>query len=104
MKESLLHLGRWEESASLGGKAKNLRRLNELGLQVPTWTLIPHEALESLLSSGTERDGLDIKKEIESLSIPKDWIEEVKASLGIKDDPKTFLAVRSSAVDEDSPD
>ncbi len=104
MKESLLHLGQLEESASLGGKAKNLRRLSELGFQVPKWTLIPHEALDSLLSSGTKRDTLHIKKEIESLSIPKLWIEEIKASLGIKDGQKTFLAVRSSAVDEDGSD
>ena len=90
MKRSVLTAVLLEEQLdnSIGGKAKNLFHLTSLGLNVPRWIVIPQSYLINLANDeGT-------------LHIPDELIESILSEF----DSNQFLAVRSSALDEDGGD
>lgn len=70
-----------KNNAEIGGKARNLLKLEDLGINVPSWLVIPSNVLEST--------------PIEKI------IEELKDHKLISNPVHTRFAVRSSAVDED---
>jgi pyruvate,water dikinase len=82
----------------IGGKAKNLFRLVEIGMTVPKFVVIPQEVLISLVPE--EIQNSDYKKIIDfirPIEIPKNSIDEILAEFS----ETTYFAVRSSAIDED---
>ena len=70
-----------KNNAEIGGKARNLLKLEDLGINVPSWLVIPSNVLEST--------------PIEKI------LEELKDHKLISNPVHTRFAVRSSAVDED---
>jgi pyruvate,water dikinase len=70
-----------KNNAKIGGKARNLLKLEGLGINVPSWLVIPSDILKST-------------------SIEK-ILEELKNHKLISNPVHTRFAVRSSAVDED---
>jgi phosphohistidine swiveling domain-containing protein len=86
-------------SDSIGGKAANLYKLQELGARVPKWAVIPQEVL--LETSGLQHaDGLAIATEkISSAQLPADLLQQILAHLAASETAR--FAVRSSAIDED---
>jgi pyruvate,water dikinase len=86
--------GRLQE---IGGKAANLHMLQSMKQHVPPWIVIPKSALQEILKDETDRD--EIKKRIEAGRIERGFLEEIQCYF--KGYP--YLAVRSSAADEDSP-
>ena len=81
----------------IGGKAKNLFRLKELGMNVPSWMVISQEVLLEQLKGSD----FDSKKEsLENAKVPNGIIEELAIFFGDTHQRKTY-AVRSSAIDED---
>ncbi len=89
------------KSCCVGGKAKNLFHLLELGYDVPEFIVIPQEVLTLLLSkeiAQTNRD--EIIAAISQINFCSDEIEEIINQFpGAK-----YFAVRSSANDEDGND
>jgi phosphohistidine swiveling domain-containing protein len=71
----------------MGGKAWNLRRMEEAGVRVPTWVLIPPKVPERLA---------------DPIGIPTDLAQEVRAVLEEAGLGTGQVAVRSSAVGEDA--
>lgn len=87
----------------IGGKAKNLFRLQELGMNVPKWMVIPQESLLALIPKKlqeAENNNLIIDH-IENLWLGDAFHEEVKHYFNYSQNPNAYFAVRSSAVDED---
>ena len=82
----------------IGGKAKHLYRLLELGINVPHFIVIPQEALHQRVPEDIRAsDASTITKFIQSLFISEDEITELLSAF-----PDTqFFAVRSSAIDDD---
>ena len=73
---------------SIGGKAKNLAELSGLGLNVPQWIVLSQQTLKTY----SDEKG--------NLSLPSDLITEICSHFS----DSNFLAVRSSALDEDGGD
>lgn len=83
---------------TIGGKARNLYRLKEMGFNVPKWIVIPQETLFEIVPSAVQKEGYtSILNFIERYSIPDSFINELISYF----QPDTFFAVRSSALDED---
>ena len=86
---------------TIGGKAKNLFRLQEIGLNVPKWIVIPQETLQEVvpgkIQQGTREE---ILSRINSFPVPQQFIDEVTAHFT----GTSYFAVRSSAIDEDGSD
>jgi phosphohistidine swiveling domain-containing protein len=82
----------------IGGKAKNLFKLNALGINVPKWAVIPQAILVDQLTFNDNSDHLE--EQFKQLSVPKLLLEEIATYFGDDFQSKTF-AVRSSAIDED---
>ncbi|MEL6132050.1 MAG: PEP/pyruvate-binding domain-containing protein, partial [Bacteroidota bacterium] len=74
----------------IGGKAAQLQALTQLGYRVPPWTVISWEELLPFI----HEDGL-------AISIPSVLVEQVLTRLELTPESTTWLAVRSSAHDED---
>ncbi|HEY6161462.1 MAG TPA: PEP/pyruvate-binding domain-containing protein [Bacteroidia bacterium] len=89
------------KNLTIGGKAKNLFRLQEIGLNVPQWIVIPQETLQEVVPEeiqGGSREG--ILSHLNSFMIPQRFIDDIAAQF-----PNTiYFAVRSSAIDEDGND
>ncbi len=83
------------QELTVGGKAQNLFRMKEIGLNVPKWIVVPHETLAGWLS--IPANYAEIGRQIDNFRIPADFIAEITACFP----EKTFFAVRSSAIDED---
>ncbi|MDH5381677.1 MAG: phosphoenolpyruvate synthase, partial [Cyclobacteriaceae bacterium] len=90
----------------IGGKAQNLFRLKEEGFNVPKWIVIPWEELEKLVPIRDVRDSIDntafaeIKALINRIEFHESGIKDIiKNFTGVE-----YLAVRSSALDEDNAD
>lgn len=85
----------FEESNQLGGKASNLIRLCNIGMNVPAFAVIPADFLVNLLP--------------ENIDDPKQFISNYSFETGVFDEIKNYIftsenswaAVRSSGVDED---
>ncbi|MDF3028378.1 MAG: phosphoenolpyruvate synthase [Fluviicola sp.] len=73
---------------SIGGKAKNLSELSNLGLNVPHWVVLSQQLLK------------DFSDDTGKLTLPADLLDEIQTHFSDAD----FLAVRSSALDEDGGD
>lgn len=73
---------------SIGGKARNLSELSNLGLNVPHWIVLS----QHLLKEFSDDQG--------TLTLPDDLLDEIRSHFSDTD----FLAVRSSALDEDGGD
>ncbi|MBK9317702.1 MAG: phosphoenolpyruvate synthase [Bacteroidetes bacterium] len=82
----------------IGGKAGNLYRLQELGLNVPRFIVIPQEVLHDYVPESIRNSDPEIiRKFIRDIHISQEEIEEL-----LKGFPsKGYYAVRSSAIDED---
>ncbi|MBI3510113.1 MAG: phosphoenolpyruvate synthase [Bacteroidetes bacterium] len=82
----------------VGGKARNLFRMAEIGMNVPKFAVIPQEELISLVPEDIRNsDYKSIIDFIDRISIPEEFIRKIRA-----DFPGTeYFAVRSSAIDED---
>ena len=85
-------------NAGIGGKAKNLFRLKELGITVPEWAVLP----ESILLNQLPEDAnvSQIKEAFSSVEVPTEITQELALFFGKDHATKTY-AVRSSAIDED---
>lgn len=73
---------------AIGGKVANLAELSNLGLNVPSWVVLSRDTLNAF------------SDEAGNLQLPADVLEEIRAHFSGSD----FLAVRSSALDEDGGD
>jgi pyruvate,water dikinase len=88
-------------SKEIGGKASNLFRLKSIGINVPSWVVIPNESLEALIPEEVRSQSpAQIVAFISTLRIPSTIIEAICEYLG----NAKFMAVRSSAIDEDGSD
>ena len=81
----------------IGGKAANLFRLKESGINVPSFLVLPQETFIDLMPQELKADE-DIITFIEQITIPQNTIDNI---ISILCDTKYF-AVRSSAIGEDS--
>ena len=90
-------------SEEIGGKAKNLFHLKELGMNVPKWMVIPQESLLTLIPDNliTKKDNKQITEYIENLWLGEAFHIEVKNYFNFSENPNLYFAVRSSAIDED---
>lgn len=94
MSELIRHSGSIDFTG-IGGKAGNLLELDNTGIQVPKWAVIPESVLLDQLNL------LDKNiPEFTDLIVPKEVINELRAYFGDSIEQKSF-AVRSSAIDED---
>jgi rifampicin phosphotransferase len=85
----------------VGGKASNLFRLKSIGIEVPSWIVIPNEALAKIIPDEIKSQShKQIINFIQNIEIPSSTIQSI--SDYFKD--VKFLAVRSSALDEDGSD
>jgi phosphoenolpyruvate synthase/pyruvate phosphate dikinase len=82
----------------IGGKAKNLVHLEEIGAKVPSWAVVPEEVLLKQLA---QELGVDqIQDAFNKLLVPQDIIAQLQLFFGENFEATTY-AVRSSAIDED---
>ena len=84
--------------SGIGGKARNLARLEDMGMPVPAWTVIPERVLLEQIPE--EVDASTMRAHYDQLSLPGEVLAELKAFFGTDHHKKSY-AVRSSAVDED---
>ncbi len=88
-----------------GGKAGNLRRLVSKNMNVPPFIVISPAVFGGFLGQnniGRNKDGADMRKKIIGGSLPDDFCLELKKALKKAKLDDEYLAVRSSAVGEDS--
>lgn len=82
----------------IGGKAKNLFALDDQGIPVPKWSVIPESLV---LNQLTNTEDLDIViKDLNTAIVPENLLAEIKDWFGTDAESKSY-AVRSSAIDED---
>jgi len=94
----LLDIKQGKHADQIGGKAKNLLRMDQYGLKVPPWIVLPQSIL---LDQIDVRQGVDqIKDQISKVNLPKEVEQEIGAFFKGNREDKRF-AVRSSAIDED---
>lgn len=108
-----------EFSLAGGGKAANLARLSQLGLNVPAWFCVSTRAfIRFIAANGLEQtiapspnvrpcDVAELARRVEHgfarASVPVDIVLAIRAALrGIGVDEHTPVALRSSGTDEDS--
>ncbi len=86
---------------TIGGKAHNLHLLDQMGMRVPRWLVIPQEEFAAILPSDIlQRPYSQIKSYIDTISIPESFIQDIVSYF-----PNvSYFSVRSSAVDEDAVD
>ncbi len=82
---------------NIGGKARNLYHLKEIGLTVPDWIVIPHEELSLLLIQRQSSTDENTEEFIQSIKLPEGFCKEIINRFSAD----SLFAVRSSAVDED---
>jgi len=85
----------------IGGKAENLRRVQQAGFNVPRWIVIPADELTSRLPLGFEMLPVEqILKYIWDATIPTAALQQIEEYFS----DILFFAVRSSALVEDGTD
>ncbi|WP_221393040.1 PEP/pyruvate-binding domain-containing protein [Dyadobacter sp. NIV53] len=83
---------------TIGGKAKNLFRLKEIGMNVPKFAVIPWEVLQEMIPADILNRGQEeISAFIEQIDISDELLLQLISVFG----PTQYFAVRSSATDED---
>ncbi|TYR34165.1 phosphoenolpyruvate synthase [Sphingobacterium phlebotomi] len=86
------------EHPAIGGKAKNLLKLGQLGLHVPKWAVLPADFLAEVFKNVSSIEHTkDVLHAIDRYVFPP----VVQAKLNELFADVTYLAVRSSALDED---
>ncbi|ASS48654.1 MAG: phosphoenolpyruvate synthase [Candidatus Fluviicola riflensis] len=86
---------------TIGGKARNLYRLKELGMNVPSWIVIPQETLlEFIPEEKRFGSNAEVARFIAQMEIPESLLNELLRHFPLTD----YFAVRSSAIDEDGSD
>ena len=87
----------------IGGKAKGLLHLHELGFNVPEWCAIPEEfeakCLNQVWNSPEKYAPSQIQQAIEELNLGGELLRELEAYFSFG--PASYFAVRSSASAED---
>jgi len=85
----------------IGGKARNLYFVKNLGLRVPNWLVIPQEELLKIVPDSIDlNSSKSIHQFIDNYAIPLEFIEAIIAEFN----NCKFWAIRSSAIDEDGSD
>lgn len=87
-----------DDLLEVGGKASSLLRLQQLGLNVPSFTIIPAHVLLDQLPAATDAAALEAA--LMELKVPAAIIDDIANHFGDKTD-KMLFAVRSSGIDED---
>lgn len=87
-----------ENQMDIGGKAKNLHALQELGINVPKWAVVPQQVLLDQLTPSQEVD--KVKKQLLDIKVPEALLQELATYFGSDFNSKKY-SVRSSAIDED---
>lgn len=87
-----------ENHKDIGGKAKNLYALQELGINVPKWAVVPQQVLLNQLTSSSEVD--EVKKQLNELKVSEALLQELAVYFGSEFNSKKY-SIRSSAIDED---
>lgn len=83
---------------AIGGKAKNLFKLKQLGLNVPKWAVLPADFLAEVFKNVSSIENVqDVLQAIDRYVFPS----VVAAELHALFEGTVYLAVRSSALDED---
>jgi len=82
----------------MGGKARNLVNLENIGANVPSWAVVPQDVLLEQLPQNLETD--QIQRAFSQLVVPQETIERLRLFFS-ENHSSTSYAVRSSAVDED---
>lgn len=86
------------EHPAIGGKAKNLLRLNQLGLHVPRWAVIPADFLAEVFKDVSSiENSKDVLRAIDRYVFPAVIQTELDSLFA----DTLYVAVRSSALDED---
>ena len=86
---------------TIGGKARNLYHLQDFGLNVPKWVVIPQETLQSIVPEAIQNANYQtIINFINEFKIEDSFIKDVLSHFP----NDVFFAVRSSAADEDGSD
>ncbi len=83
---------------SIGGKAKNLLRLKQQGINVPQWYILPAEVVLDQLPDNPSEAELPVL--FQDLLVSKDLTQQIANFFGVDHATKSY-AVRSSAIDED---
>ena len=97
-----------------GGKAANLARITQHGLRVPPWFCLSARAFDAFVNQHGLHDRLTLAgdrrlfaRRVEELflskPLPAQVEEELFRTIETMNLGETFLAIRSSAIDEDSP-
>ena len=97
-----------------GGKAANLARITQHGLRVPPWFCLSARAFDAFVNQHGLHDRLTLAgdrgqfaRQVEDLflsrPLPAQVEEELFRMIETMNLGETFLAIRSSAIDEDSP-
>lgn len=87
-----------KSNAGIGGKAKNLLVLEDIGANVPAWAVIPQAVLLNQLPYPMTKETREAG--FQKLKVPSEIINGLKQHFGEHYATKTY-AVRSSALDED---
>lgn len=98
-----------------GGKAKNLARLSQLGMPVPEWICLSTEWFEEYLKRHQLQDQLvpsgtlaEFQTRVENIflnhPIPESLMKPIEEALNTSGLLNTWVAIRSSGLDEDSED
>ncbi len=98
-----------------GGKATNMASMSQKGFPIPEWLCLTTQAYEKFLESNRLYDIFDTTKEVSELSktvrdaflknkIPEDILTQLYVELEKINLTNSFLAIRSSGLDEDSAD
>ena len=104
-----------------GGKARNLARMSQAGIPVPPWFCISSGAFDSFVNSNGLRDflnsfgqknvhtpqeiksfALEVERRFNEGLVSKELSEEISKQIVKQGLDQSFLAVRSSGLDEDS--
>ncbi len=95
---SLLVLNKKNDFRGIGGKAKNLLRLESLKINIPKWMVISEEVVTAQLPADISVENADAV--FQQLEIPENILCEIKDFVKQFEGNTTF-AVRSSCLDED---
>ncbi|WP_270087730.1 PEP/pyruvate-binding domain-containing protein [Sphingobacterium sp. SYP-B4668] len=86
------------KNPAIGGKAKNLFKLTQLGLPVPKWMVLPADYLAEVFKDLSSIEHTqDMLYAIDTYRFPTYFLKEIETYFG----DTTYFAVRSSALDED---
>ncbi|AZQ44919.1 PEP/pyruvate-binding domain-containing protein [Nonlabens ponticola] len=87
---------------NMGGKARGLYRLKELGLDVPDFIVIPYDVFKNVVERHNDPDILT--QQLEKYKLDQQVVSRVEEALAKWDFPNQKIAVRSSILDEDGSD